>query len=179
MISTMLLVAAGLSTAATLLWVARGQAQAVRSADELLAALHPVDLDSFRNLTDPEEDAYLREHLSPSDFRRVQRARISAACAYVWRIAHNAALLLRLGEAARDNPEPDIARAAQELAEGALQLRINSLLALAVLYARYWAPGAGLQPARMFDTYLRVRESTLRFSRLEAPTLVCRIDAAL
>ncbi len=45
--------------------------------------LIPVDLEAFENLTDPEEEQYLRANLSPAEFRGVQRSRIRAAKMYV------------------------------------------------------------------------------------------------
>ncbi len=40
--------------------------------------LEPIDLEAFRNLTDPAETAYLRHRLPASEFRTVQRARLRA-----------------------------------------------------------------------------------------------------
>ncbi len=176
---TLLLLGIAVATATLLLWVARGQARPVASGEELLLALKPVDLEAFRNLTDPAEEAYLRSRLSRSDFRRVQRLRLQAAADYVGRTAHNAAVLLRLAEAARQSPEPDVARTAQELASAAMELRLNSMLALALLYARCLVPEASLRLSRHLAAYERVRQSTLAFSRLRMPRLVSRIEAAL
>src|ERR1035438_2128544 len=41
--------------------------------------LIPVDLEAFENLTDPEEEQFLRVNLSPAEFRGVQRARARPA----------------------------------------------------------------------------------------------------
>ncbi len=56
-------------------------------------ALTPVDLDAFENLTDPEEEAFLRHNLSPAEFRSVQRLRIRVAKMYVAAMSKNASTM--------------------------------------------------------------------------------------
>src|SRR5688500_8471474 len=85
-----------------LLWRAtRARSVDVSGLDDLEGKTQPVDLAAFRNLTDPEEEAFLRENLDAADLRRVQRARLRAALEYVRRANQNAAVLLKLGELAR------------------------------------------------------------------------------
>ncbi|MGH9670951.1 MAG: hypothetical protein ACRD3A_12675, partial [Terriglobales bacterium] len=124
MITTLILALFGLLMMALLLLAVRGQGGVVRSLQELEGRTQPLDLAAFRNLTDPREEEYLRTQLAPADFRAIHRERLRAALGYVRRAAHNASILLRLGEAARRNADPEIARAAGELAEGALKLRM-------------------------------------------------------
>ena len=178
MILTLLMLAFALLTAAVLLTVARGQARPVASGDDLLLALKPVDIEAFRNLTEPTQEEYLRERLPRREFRSLQRARVLAAAEYVRCIAHNAAVLLRVGEGARQSTDTEIARAAQELASVAIQLRINSLLALVILYIRYFAPEARIGTRRL-GAYERMRENTLAFTMLHMPGFASRIEAAL
>lgn len=177
---TILIICAAAVLIVSLLWIAvRGHGRSARTPEELLSALHPVDVSAFRTLTDPDEESYLRANLPPAEFRRLQRARLRAAAAYVSSTAHNAGVLLRLGEAGRLNPKPEIARAARELANGALELRIKSLGALMFLYARIVYPSSELRLSRMFDSYIQVRDGALRFSRLQMPTAASRIEASL
>ncbi|MFZ0802262.1 MAG: hypothetical protein WAN70_08850, partial [Terriglobales bacterium] len=51
--------------------------------------IRSVDLRAFRNLTDPEEEEYLRLNLPPADFRRIQRERLRAAVEYIRCAAFN------------------------------------------------------------------------------------------
>lgn len=179
MMLTLTLLAFALITAVVLLSVARGQARPIASAEELPSALKPMDVEAFRNLTDSAEERYLKERLPRKEFRRLQRERMLAAIEYVRRAAHNSAILLRVGEAAQQSPAPEVARAAEELASTAMQLRINSLLALGLLYARYLAPEARIGMARQVAAYERMRVHTVTFSMLHMPGFASRIEAAL
>ena len=48
-----------------------------RAAIPRIEQLRSVDLRAFRNLMDPEEEDYLRQHLPAAEFRRIQRERQS------------------------------------------------------------------------------------------------------
>jgi hypothetical protein len=178
MITIWLLAAFALLTVAAAWLVAKGQARPVRNAGELLVALRPVDMQAFRNLTDPAEEAYLRRALPPSDFRHIQRLRLRAAAEYVSRLAYNASLLMRLGASARHHADSEVAKAAQEMMAGALELRLNAVLALCVLYARMMIPQTELRVSGVLDSHNRTRADMVRFSRLQAPTLVSRLEAS-
>ena len=117
--------------------------------------------------------------LAPAEFRAIHRERLRAALGYVRRAAHNASILLRLGEAARRNADPEIARAAAELAESALKLRMYALLAECLLHARILLPAGGWSPARVAADYQGLRERVARLCRLQLPEQAGRISAAL
>src|SRR6478609_7562502 len=106
------IVIAALLAALFFIRVSRGHAEAIANLDDLSGRTQPIDLEAFRNLIDPSETAFLRKHLPPPDFRDVHRERTYAAVEYVERIALNAAVLLRLGQAARTHADPEVARAA-------------------------------------------------------------------
>lgn len=162
-----------------LLKAARGQSAAVRNLQELEGRTQPVDLDAFCNLTDPQEEEYLRESLAPDDFRAIQRERLRAALGYVQRAAHNASVLLRLGEAARENADPEIARVAADLVQSALKLRTYSLFAVGLLRARILVPDVRWSPARVAADYRGLREQVARLCRLQLPERAGQISAAL
>src|SRR5258708_8803584 len=63
----------------------------------LAAKIQPIDVEAFRNLVDPAEDAYLRRRLPALEFRRVQRQRLRSMAAYVQTAGRNAAVLVRMG----------------------------------------------------------------------------------
>jgi hypothetical protein len=115
--------------------------------------LQAVDLEAFRNLMDPDEEAYLRDHLQPRDFRRIQRERLRAAVEYLTGAAHNAAVLMRLGEAARTDPDPATAAAAEKLIANAVQLRLYALQAIPKLYVAMVLPGRRVAPMRVAESY--------------------------
>ena len=103
---------AGLLGLFLILYLAKGLRSPGGNIDELASQLRPIDVDAFRNLIDEREEKFLRERLPTWEFRRIQRRRNLAAVEYIWCAAQNAAILIRLGEAARQNPDPAIAAAA-------------------------------------------------------------------
>lgn len=179
MITVLILGLFALVMMGVLLRVVRGHGAAVSRLEELASRTQPVDLEAFRNLTDPEEEAYLKALLAPTDFRTLQRERFRAARGYVQRVAHNASILLRVGEAARRSPDPEVARAADELAEGALNLRMHALLAVGLLRARTLFPDARWSPVRLVADYQGVRDRVARLSRLQRPEYAGHISSAL
>jgi len=179
MITTLILGLFALLMLVVLLLAVRGQGGAVRSLQELEGCTQPVDLEAFRNLTDPQEEQYLREELEPAEFRTLERERLRAALEYVKRAAGNASILLRVGEAARRDANPEIARAAGELAECAFKLRMYALLAEGLLHVRMLVPDARWSPVRVARDYQGLREQVARLSRLLRPEYAGRISAAL
>src|SRR5438874_8078651 len=81
-----------------MVWKLRRHPVEVRSLDDLEGATRPIDLPAFRNLLDPAEEHFLRQRLSAKDFKEVNELRMRAALEYLGRVAHNASLLLQLGE---------------------------------------------------------------------------------
>jgi len=164
---------------AAILYVIRGRSAPVRSLDELTARSKPVDLEAFRNLVSVEEEAYLRESLPPRQFRRVQRKRMLAAAEYVRRASHNAALLVTLGESVRSSNDPQLAEAATELVNSAIQMRLTAILVLLCIGIRIVFPQTKLSLARLTDDYERLRGYLSAVGRLKAPADMGRIEAAL
>ena len=81
MVSTLaILFAAGLSL--FLVWtVLRPGLPQIGSLDDWEVKKHQVDLDVFRILLDPAEEAYLRSMFSPSEYRNLKRRRLVLALA--------------------------------------------------------------------------------------------------
>jgi len=118
--------------------------------------LTSVDLEAFENLTDPEEEQYLRKNLSPAEFRRVQRTRLRAAKLYVAALSQNAVVLLAVGQSARSNADPAIVATGREIVQRAIRLRIWCLLSLLRMDAAFVFP-AHLSPSgRLANHYMLV-----------------------
>lgn len=179
MITVLILGLFALVMMAVLLLAVRGQSVAVCNLLDLEGRTQPVDLEAFRNLTDPGEEQYLREQLAPADFRAVQRERMRVAVGYVRRAARNASVLLRVGEVARRNPDPEIVKAADELVESALRLRFYALLAVGLLHARILVPGARWNLGQVAADYQGLRDRVARLCRLQLPAQAGRISAVL
>jgi hypothetical protein len=127
----------------------RGEATASRE-------LTPVDLDAFENLTDLEEEQYLRANLSPGLFRGVQRSRIRAAKMYVLALSENAGTLMVAGQSARFHSDPEIAQAGMEIVHRAIRLKLWCLLSLLRLNAAMVFPTIVFPPTRIASQYLLV-----------------------
>src|SRR5580765_3432247 len=77
------------------------------SGDSTLARkIEPIDVEAFRNLVDPAENAYLRRRLPAAEFRVVQRKRLRATAAYIRVAGRNAAVLVTIGQAAVSADDP-------------------------------------------------------------------------
>jgi hypothetical protein len=144
-------------------------------ADQLLA----VDLDAFRNLVDPDEEQYLREHLPPAEFRPIQRERLRAALDYIGGVSHNAAVLLHFGQAARLSLDPLVAEAAHQLVDEAVRLRLYALVATGKLYARMVFPETILEPIGIVDSYQSLSHRATLLGRLQNPATAALLARAL
>jgi len=179
MIATGILIAFALVTAGLLIRAIRRRRGPVPDLSALDAYTRPVDLPAFRNLIDPAEEDYLRQRLPGGQFRALQRERAHAALDYVRRTAYNGALLLRVGEAASHDQDPEVAAAARALMNDALRLRMNAMLAMVVLYGRMAMPGARISVGRVTDIYENLTQGLVRLTRLQDPAHAARVSAAV
>ena len=159
--------------------IIRGYGGPIGRLEDLNGQTIPVDIVAFRNLVDPAEEAYLRGHLSAGEFRRIQRKRILAAASYVHSAATNASVLLRVGQAARSSADPQVAAAARELVENALQVRVYSIYVAAKLYLAALLPGSSVSLSRVIDQYQNLTETLARVTRLQSPTMTSRIASVV
>ncbi|HET7871787.1 MAG TPA: hypothetical protein VFL42_04700 [Terriglobales bacterium] len=142
---------------------------AVRSRRMLASGrVRPVDLKAFRTVTDRDDELFLRERLPYARFRRLKRQRIGVAWRYLNRIASNAAAVMRLGEAARQSPDPEVAQTAAQVLDLAGQIRLQCLLAYAKLTVEFAVPSLQLTPAVLAPQYQTLRENVVRLGRLQA-----------
>ena len=155
------------------------QGTVVRSLDEVTRLGEHIDLDAFRNLIDPSEEAYLRAHLPPREFRVIQKQRMLVAMRYVRSTARNAAMLLHFAQYARNASDPQIASAARALADSAVQLRVYSLIAMAIFGVRYLFPSLPLRSSSIVESYGRMCDHMAGLTRIQAPASVAQIEAAL
>lgn len=162
-----------------LLLVTRGYSNSVSGLEDLAGRTRPIDIEAFRNIIDPAEEEFLRANLSAHEFRSVQRQRLLAASEYVRNAAHNAAILLRLGQAGLHNPDPIVAAASRQLVDNALRLRIYAILSLAKLYVRIALPEARLSSGGLADNYQELRSLVGYFALKENPARAARLSGIL
>ena len=179
MILTLILICVAICSLAFLVWAAKGNPWHGEGLSTVSAQVCPVDVLAFRNLVDPREEEYLRARLPVREFRKVQRKRLLAAISYVTCVAQNAAILLRLGEAARTSSDPEVVAAGQELVDAALRLRLYSLLVVPKLCLGVAFPAVPLSPAAIADKYQHVTGLVSQLGRMHYPSRTARISAAL
>ena len=158
---------------------ARHHAAAISRVSDLPGRTQFVDLAAFRNLVDPAEREYLQEHLSPAQFRRIQRERLRAAVEYVNGVAANAAVLVALGQAARIDGDPKVVHAGQELANTALRVRMYAFEARLRLYAAIAIPSLPPSRPRLSDSYERLTGIVGQLSMLQNQRGRVRLSAVL
>jgi hypothetical protein len=167
---TVILVVVSFVTLAWLFRLSKGHASAEKLLDNPSQHMRSVDIEAFRNLIDPEEEDFLRKNLTPSEFRTVQRERLLAAVEYVAGAAHNAAILVRLGEAARHSTDPATAQAAEKLVDNALRLRLYAFQVIARLYVGTIIPGVRISPVRIAERYEQMTRQVVMLGCLQYPT---------
>jgi hypothetical protein len=173
-----LIVIASVLALVVILRVASSRSLQLSNNAGLAEQIQPVDVEAFRNLVNPADDEYLRTHLRPRQFRQVRRARLQATAAYVQVASKNAAILVRLGEAALATGNPQTAVAAKQLVNDALLLRRNTGMALAKIYVTMAWPGMGFSTARIVESYVHVSSSAMLLGRLQNPVNPVRISAS-
>jgi hypothetical protein len=130
-------------------------------------AFRSVDLNAFRTLMDRDDELFMKEKLPRGEFFHLKRQRIRVTVRYVARIAANASAVLRVGEAARLSPAPEVAQTAAQVTELAGQIRVQCLLAFAKLTMEYAMPSLQLTPAILEPKYQTLRENMKRLSNLQ------------
>jgi len=137
----------------TLVLLARGHWSGLGSDVRHPSELQPIDVNAFRNLIDENEEAYLRDSLSPGEFRRLHRERMLAAVDYVRGAYRNAGVLVQIAQTARESADPAIASAAENLFENAVRLRLYAIRVIPRLYVNALLPGRSLAPQRLVERY--------------------------
>ena len=149
----------------------------ISSGGNPVREIRPLDVEAFRNLLNPADDAFLRQHLAGSDFRVVQRARLRAMATYVQEAGRNAAVLIRLGQAAMVTGDARTAEAAQQMVNEALLVRRNAAFATLKIYLVLTWPGSGVTTSRVFEGYERLNRSAMLLGRLQNPAVPVRVSA--
>ena len=167
--SAILIVLCGLLVVLSVLRLAKGRAVGIKSPDDLRAQLCALDVDAFRNLTDPREDEYLHSHLSRSAYRKVKRERLRATLAYVSCVAKNAAVLIRMGEEARRSSNASVAEAGVKLVDSALRLRLQTFQVKSKLYLQLLYPGGQTQSEQLVSMYEQMARQGIQLGRLQYP----------
>jgi len=174
-----IVILAAIALALVVFRTAHGSATKIATVDDLEGCTEPIDLPAFLNLVDPAEEEFLRANLAPQAFRRIQRQRLLAAAEYVRCAARNAAIVVRLGEAASAEASTEISGIGQELVTAAIRLRALAFLALCVLYVKIAIPNARLSLLQIPNLYEHLLERVGYLARLTSPAHAGRIVQAM
>lgn len=172
-----ILVIAAASALIIILRVAVSRSLQLSPKPGLAGQIQPIDIEAFRNLVDPAEDAYLRCRLTDSEFRAVRRGRLRAMSAYIRVAGRNAAVLTRIGQTALAASDVRTAEAARQLVDDALLLRRNATFALLRIYVALAWPHAGFAATPVLDGYRHLNSSAMLLGRLQNPAAVVRISS--
>jgi hypothetical protein len=178
MLGGAILVVVGVLVLFFMVRVTRGAAAAVTRPEDLPGHSIPVDITAFLNLIDAQEQAFLAQTLNRRCFRKLQRQRRRAARAYVRAAAHNAALLLRFAEAERDNPNPQVANSAAELAGTAISVRLACFMLIVKLSLPFPAAALHGRGVSLVSSYEHAYYTLDRVIRLQQPMIATRVCAA-
>lgn len=124
-----------------------------RTVDDVTPFLLPVDLEQAEALLDPAIYFHLRWNLDPQSLKETQRKRLHLYLEIVTRMAHNARVLVELGNREADRREGRAAELIKNLQEEAVKVRAYSLftaLKLRVLLAIRPAQAPSLTKLRKF-----------------------------
>jgi hypothetical protein len=160
-------VIAGVVAAALIYLAARRNLESsdIEKARLLMANL---DIEAFRNLVDPEEDAFLQAVLPADQFRKIKRERAWAAFAYVRTLSLIALEFSRFGHALRHSPDPSLADLGRQVASGAVHLRVLALQATGRLFIAATFPKLPQRsPRSLFEQYGRSAGLLARYGALE------------
>jgi len=171
------LVVAAILSLVVIFRIAYSRTLQVATDSSLAGQIQPIDVEAFRNLVDPAEDAYLRRRLSGAEFRAVRRERLRAMAAYVQIAGRNAAVLVRIGQTALAASDEQTAQAARQLVDNALLLRRNAAFALLKIYVALVWPNSGLAAGQVLRGYERLNGSAMLLGRLKNPASPVRIAA--
>ncbi len=125
----------------------------IKSLEDWEAKNHAVDPEMFRILLDSGEERFLRHSLPPHEFRQFQRKRMALALRWLDLVGGNAAMLMKLGQLAKTESNPELAREAADLIHGALRLRVNLMLAEPRLWLKWIFPGWALSLPTVGTSY--------------------------
>jgi hypothetical protein len=166
--NTTFVVLAAVALLALFAYVAMRRSRDPHDFDQAVTVIRSLDIEAFRNLVDPQEEAFLRSRLPAGEFRRIKRARAQAALAYVKTVSKASLQFARFGDAARRNPDPAIAASGKQIANSAIYLQLRALEASANLRVSAAFPGFGPRPLRLLlEQYDRATHLLLNHNGLQ------------
>ena len=169
MIAAWILVALAFFALGILLYIAVRSRTRQVDLEKAVQAFRSLDIEAFRNLVDSGEEAFLRNNLSPKKFREIKRQRAWAALIYAREAGRAAAALAKIGQAAQQSSDPEIAASGIQVTENAFRLRLQTIGACLHLLTEVVLPdlrSPSLPP--LVDQYERAAETLFRLGRFSS-----------
>lgn len=169
MIAAWILVALAFFALGILVYIAIRSRTRQVDLEKAVQAFRSLDIEAFRNLVDSGEEAFLRNNLSPKKFREIKRQRAWAALIYAREAGRAAAALAKIGQAAQQSSDPEIAASGIPVTENAFRLRLQTIGACLHLLTEVVLPdlrSPSLPP--LVDQYERAAETLLRLGRFSS-----------
>jgi hypothetical protein len=167
MTTAWILVIGALFALAVLVYVAVRNRRDRADVEEAIRAIRSIDIEAFRNLVDPNEEAFLRCNLPPQKFREIKRERAWAAIGYVWCAGRAAALVASVGHAAQRSSDPRMAASGAQIADNAVRLRFYAVQTCFRLVKGALLPSIeNLSPPSLVDQYERTAATLLQLGKL-------------
>jgi len=136
--------------------------------DHARSLMDSLDLAAFRNLVDPDEEAFLQSRLPAAQFRKIKRERTWAALAYVRDLSHIALEFSRFAHAAQSSSDPQLAALGRQIASSAVSLRLLALQATGRLFITATFPALPpRRPDSLLEQYTRSTGLVIRFGMME------------
>ena len=169
MIAAWILVALAFFALGILVYIAIRSRTRQVDLEEAVQAFRSLDIEAFRNLVDSGEEAFLRNNLSPKKFREIKRQRAWAALIYAREAGRAAAALAKIGQAAQQSSDPEIAASGIPVTENAFRLRLQTIGACLHLLTEVVLPdlqSPSFPP--LVDQYERAAETLFRLGRFSS-----------
>lgn len=162
------LVALAILLAAVFIYLAVRRWRHPLAVDQARLLMGSIDIEAFRNLVNPEEDAFLEARLSPPQLKAIKRERAWTALAYVRTVSHIALEVSRFGNALRNSSDPNLAELGKEVTSTAIGLRILALQATGRLFIAASFPQLRQRsPQSLLEQYNRYEGLLMRYRLLE------------
>jgi hypothetical protein len=169
MIAAWILVALAFFALGILVYIAIRSRTRQVDLEKAVQAFRSLDIEAFRNLVDSGEEAFLRNNLSPKKFREIKRQRAWAALIYAREAGRAAAALAKIGQAAQQSSDPEIAASGIPVTENAFRLRLQTIGACLHLLTEVVLPdlrSPSLPP--LVDQFERAAETLFRLGRFSS-----------
>ncbi|HKB98552.1 MAG TPA: hypothetical protein VKD23_07190 [Terriglobales bacterium] len=161
-------VAIAIVLAAVFTYLAARRRRSPLAIDKARALMSSLDIEAFRNLVDPDEEAFLRSNLPPDEFKAIQRERAWAALAYMRALSHIALEFSRSGHAMYNSSDPRLAELGRQIVNDAVYLRLRALETSGRLFVAATFPNLTQRyPKSLFEQYEHSSGLLLRYGMLE------------